>query len=92
VNNQVFLTVYAQVYSRYTHCGMQRMLEQAIKGQHKREQPTLEREGGSSSNTRENKSTPVKKVRIILGLILSIFYFFYLFMSSQDWSCLKSPV
>ncbi len=29
--------------------------------------------GGSSSNTRENKSTPVKKVRIILRLILSIF-------------------
>jgi hypothetical protein len=53
---------------------MQRMLEQAIKGQHKREQPTLEREGGSSSNTRENKSTPGKKVRIILRLI-NIFMF-----------------
>jgi hypothetical protein len=29
--------------------------------------------GGSSSNTKENKSTPVKKVRFILRLILSIF-------------------
>ncbi len=44
-----------------------------LKGNIRENNPHLKGGRGSSSNTRENKSFPLKKVRFILRLILSIF-------------------